>query len=455
VAEKDELDHGRLLHDRSLDGTATARATPGSSCYSDPLVLENPIRLLARLPGTVRLLVAGTLINKAGTFIVPYLTIVLLRDFALTETEAARLLFAYGAGSIVSIMVGGFLTDHLGRRQTLLLSLLGSGAIAVGMGFATSARVFVPLLVLFGFVADLYRPAASAIIGDLLPSAQRATGFAALRMAVNLGFAVGMGLGGVLADWSWRALFFGDGATTLLYGLVVYFFIAETRPLGAAAVSTSAAGGPSPLTDRVYLQVVLATFAFCLMFFSHISVMPLTVTISAGYPAVVYGVLLGTNGLLIALFEISVVGALRRFRRLRVAALGMALAGVGFAMTGLVLHWAWFLATVVLWTVGEILTAPQQMAFIADWAPPAARGRYLSLYQASWSLSFALNPVLFLPLHSRLGEPLFWGLLIFLAIPATLLLLRVDHADRPERLRGLTPDPAPTPEILGALTPEG
>ena len=117
--------------------------------------------------------------------------------------------------------------------------------------------------------------------------------------------------------------------------------------------------------------------------------------------------------------------------------------------------WAWFLATVVLWTVGEILTAPQQMAFIADWAPPAARGRYLSLYQASWSLSFALNPVLFLPLHARLGEPLFWGSLVFLAVPATLLLLRVDHADRPEKLRGLTPDPTPTPEILGALTPEG
>ena len=115
-----------------------------------------------------------------------------------------------------------------------------------------------------------------------------------------------------------------------LINLVVYLFIGETRPARAAATATASGGaGPNPLTDGVYMQVVLATFAFCLMFFSHISVMPLTVTISAGYPAVVYGVLLGTNGLLIALFEISVVGALRPFRRLRVAALGMALAGVG------------------------------------------------------------------------------------------------------------------------------
>ena len=205
-------------------------------------MLENPLRLLARLPPSVRLLLTGTLINKAGTFIVPYLTIVLLRDFHLTETEAAELLFAYGAGSIVSILAGGFLTDRMGRRVTLLVSLFGSGVMAVGMGFATSARVFVPLLVLFGFVADLYRPAASAIISDLLPSGQRATGFAALRMAVNLGFAVGMGVGGLLADWSWRWLFFGDGLTTLAYGVVVFLFVPETRPEAPAATGRARAG---------------------------------------------------------------------------------------------------------------------------------------------------------------------------------------------------------------------
>jgi hypothetical protein len=193
------------------------------------------------------------------------------------------------------------------------------------------------------------------------------------------------------------------------------------------------------MTDGVYLQVVLVAFAFCLMFFSHISVLPLTVTVSAGYPAVAFGLLIGTNGLVIALFEISVVSALRRFRRLRVAALGMAVTGIGFALIGLHMHWAWFLFTVLLWTAGEILTSPQQMAFIADWAPPVARGRYLSLYQATWSLAFAVNPILFLPLHARLGEPLFWGTLALLALPATLLLLCLDRtADRPERLRGLT-----------------
>jgi MFS family permease len=414
--------------------------------------LRHPVAVLRTLPAPVRLLVAGTFVNKLGSFIVPYLTLVLRREFRLDDGEVASLLLAYGGGSLVSVLVGGFLTDRLGRRVTLLLSLFGSGAIAVVLGLVSSIRVFAPLLVLLGFVADLYRPAASAIIGDLLPSAQRATGFAALRTAVNLGFAVGMSLGGFMADWSWRLLFLGDGATTLLYGVVVYGFIGETRP-AAAAPSAAASGGPalSPWRDAVFLQILLVSIAFSLITFSHITTLPLTITQGAGYPARVFGLLVAVNGLLVALFEMVAVERLRSFRRLRVAALGTFITGVAFGLAGVAQHWTWFLMVVVGYTVGEILASPQEMAFVTDWAPPAARGRYLSFYQATWSVAMGLNPLLFLPLRTRLGDSAFWPLMMVLAVPATLLLLRLDRVDRPERLRGATGD---APPLLTALSAE-
>jgi MFS family permease len=427
----------------------------------------NPLRVVARFPRPVRLLLFGTLVNKLGTFIVPYLTLVLLRDFQMAESEVALLLFAYGAGSVVSILAGGVLTDRLGRRRTLLLSLLGSGALAVVMGLLPSPRLFVPLLVAFGFIADLYRPAASAVIGDLLPSSERATGFAGLRMAVNLGWASGTALGGLLADWDWRLLFLGDGLTTLAYGVLVYLLIPETRPApsapplalpatrdaalepGAARRAPAARGRrtpTSPLGDSVFLESVSVSFLFTLIFCSHLVVLPLTVTQSAGYPAVVFGLMAALNGVLVALFEITIVAKLKRFRRLRLAALGYALAAAGFGMIGLVMHWAWFLLAVLVFTLGEILSAPQQMAFIADWAPPEARGRYLSVYQATWSVAFAINPAITLPLHAALGERVFWGLAPLVALPGVIVLLRLDAtADRPERLRGLSSGPLPTP----------
>jgi MFS family permease len=419
-------------------------------------MLESPLRIIGRFPRPVRLLIVGTLVNKLGTFIIPYLTLILLRDFHMRESEAARLLFAYGVGSVVSILTGGVVTDRFGRRRTLLVSLFGSGVLAVAMGVVPSVDLFVPLLVAFGFIADLYRPAASAIIGDLLPSSDRASGFAGLRTAVNLGWASGTAIGGVLADWDWRLLFIGDGLTTLAFGALVYFTIPETRPALVVVASdvpaaTTVGDGPSlarpvfgreptnPLRDRVFLATMLAGLLLTLIFCCNLSVLPLTVTQSAGYAAVVFGLLAAVNGILIALFEISITAWLRRFRRLRVAALGAFLVASGFGMIGLVMHWAWFLLAVVVFTAGEILSTPQAMAFVADWAPPEARGRYLSLYQATWSVGFAVNPAIALPLHAALGERAFWGLMPLVAVPGVLVLLRLDRtADRPERLRGLS-----------------
>jgi MFS family permease len=391
-----------------------------------------------------------------GSFIVPFLTIVLRREFHLTEAQVGWLLLAYGVGSLVSILVGGALTDRLGRRFTLLLSLGGSGVVAVVLGFADSVRTFVPLLVLFGFVADLYRPAASAIIGDVLPSSQRASGFAGLRLAINLGFAVGISLGGFLADWNWRLLFFGDGLTTLAYAAVVYLFIGETRPAHVPHPDDARPGAPASLWhDAVFLQLMAVSLAFAMVFFNHISTLPMAITVSAGYPARVFGGLVAANGVLIALFEIGTVERLKRFRRLRVAALGTLLGGLGFALTGVFMHWAWFLLTVVIWTFGEILCLPFTMAFLTDWAPPAWRGRYLSWNGATWSLAIGLNPILFLPLHSRLGDRVFWPLMLLIAIPGAWTLLRLDRlADHPELLRGLAHDPVPVfPPTVGPGPP--
>ena len=197
------------------------------------------------------------------------------------------------------------------------------------------------------------------------------------------------------------------------------------------------------------------SFGFAMVFFNHISTLPMAITVSAGYPARVFGGLVAANGVLIAIFEIGTVERLKRFRRLRVAALGTLLGGLGFALTGVFMHWAWFLLTVVIWTFGEILCLPFTMAFLTDWAPPAWRGRYLSWYGATWSLAIGLNPILFLPLHSRLGDRAFWPLMLLIAVPGAWTLLRLDRlADHPERLRGLAHDPVPVfPPTVGLGPP--
>ena len=66
--------------------------------------MEGPLSLVRRLPPTVQLLVAGTLVNKLGSLIVPYLSIVLQREFAAPESTIGLLMLGYGAGSVASIL---------------------------------------------------------------------------------------------------------------------------------------------------------------------------------------------------------------------------------------------------------------------------------------------------------------------------------------------------------------
>ena len=102
--------------------------------------MENPVRLVRRLPPAVQVLILGTLVNKLGSFIFPFLSLVLSREFALPPGQVAALMMAYGVGSLVSIVAGGELTDRLGRRRTMLLSLAGSGVLAVAMGLVWRIR---------------------------------------------------------------------------------------------------------------------------------------------------------------------------------------------------------------------------------------------------------------------------------------------------------------------------
>ena len=323
----------------------------GAAYRLGPPLLENPLHLLARLPAPGAPPGHGHLHQQGrAPSSSPSSPSSCCASSTSPRPRRHSCSSPTASGSIVSILVGGALTDHLGRRRTLMLSLFGSGVLAVAMGLAPSARVFVPLLLAFGFVADLYRPAASAIVGDLLASGDRATGYAALRLAVNMGFFVGMALGGFLADWNWRLLFFGDGAhhprSTASWCSSSFPRPTPDEPAAHPGLPARAPGPApeSPWRDGVFLAVACRSVLFSTIFFTDLTVLPLTVTLSAGLSRPwSTGLLVGLNGLLIALFEISVVEALKRRRRLRVAALGAAVCGVGYGLTGLLLHWSWFL----------------------------------------------------------------------------------------------------------------
>jgi len=344
---------------------------------------------LKALPPAAWILFGGTFINRFGTFVIPFLILYLTR-IGYSSAQAGLAVGAYGIGHLIASFAGGHLADRIGRRNTIVLSMFGSAASMLTLSQARSYVSIVILTCITGALSELYRPASYALVGDLVGEEHRVTAFGIYRFAINLGFAAGPATAGFLADHSFTLLFIGDAATSIVYGFIALFAL----PHGLRTyVKTDRTGEALRVAarDKPFIIFLLATLCITIVDFQMGSTFALHVK-SNGFPSRVYGLLISTNGMLIIVLELGITQWTRRFHPRPMIALGYLLAGIGFALTGLAHTVPFLLATVVIWTLGEMISSPVATAYAVQLAPEQYRGRYLGLFMMMWSLGMVIGP---------------------------------------------------------------
>lgn len=186
--------------------------------------------IYAELPRVYWTIWLGTLVNKLGSVVVPFLALYLTQERLLSKALAGLLISLYGVGAILAGLTGGMLADRYGRRVTLLLSLFGGAVATLGIGFARQLSILALFTFLVGWLGEMYRPAVAALIADVVPPEKRTRAYGLLYWVINLGFAVAMMVGGLAATKSFLSLFLFDAATMALYGVLVFVKVPETRP---------------------------------------------------------------------------------------------------------------------------------------------------------------------------------------------------------------------------------
>jgi MFS family permease len=361
------------------------------------------------LPRTYWLLWVGTLINRLGGFVVPFLTLYLTQERGLPVSQAALLVSLFGAGSFTAALVGGELTDRLGRRPVMLLSFLLAPVTMIALGLVQPLKLLAPLVYLHGFLTDLHRPAVRAMIADLVPSEQRPRAFGYLYWAINLGFAVAPILAGLMARFDYLLLFVGDAITTFVYGLIVYFGVRETRPQEAqTAAKTSlhqrlAQVRSAPL---MLLFTGLALGAGLIYMQAHV-ILPVDMA-AHGIGPEQYGLALAVNGVLIVIVSLPVSNLAVRWRRFPAMAASALFLAFGFGLTGLADTFLLFGLSVAVWTIGEIIGAALSPAIVADLSPIELRGLFQGVYVSAWGLSGFLGPLLGGWIYQNLGPQALW-----------------------------------------------
>lgn len=124
--------------------------------------------LFAGLPRAYWFLWGGTLLNRLGMFVLPFLTIYLTTVRKVPISQAAFIASLVGVGSFCASLSGGFLADHIGRRFTMMLGLICAATITLALGFVQLLTGIALLAIFLGFWTDLYRPASAAAIADMI-----------------------------------------------------------------------------------------------------------------------------------------------------------------------------------------------------------------------------------------------------------------------------------------------
>jgi MFS family permease len=374
---------------------------------------------LRSLPRPVWILFFGSFLNKFGAFVIPFLAIYLTQQ-GYSLADAGFAISAYGIGNLIASLLGGYLADTLGRRKTIVLSMF-SGAIAMLLlSQAHTLHAIILIAALTGITGELYRPAASALLADLVPTGQRVTAFSAYRMAFNAGWAFGPATAGFLAKHGFLWLFLGDAATSLLFGLVAYFALPRGVRSVERKVSWSEAWGILR-RDRKLHQIVFAALAISFVLFQMSSTFGLHVT-HLGFSPATYGALISFNGVLVVFCELPLTTITRRFPARRIIALGYTLLGLGFALNLFARTIPALVCCVIVFTLGEMIAMPVAGAYIADLSPPEMRGRYSGVYGLTWACGLVFGPALGLKLFA-INSAILWTSCGALGLVAAMIIL--------------------------------
>lgn len=392
-------------------------------------LLQNFSNAFGGLSRSIWLLALAQLINRSGSMVIFFLAVYLKDERMLGLAQVGTVMACYGIGALVGVYIGGRLTDKVGHHPVMVASLLGGFVLFL---VASQTTAFLPLCVvmfLLSAFGDGFRPAGMVAISHYSTPENYTRSVSLYRLAINLGFAIGPAIGGLLAAIDYQWLFWTDGATCLMASVFVYFYLgSDSMPLGhskQAVSNESVEVVRSPWRDRAYLLFLPMVTIYAMAFLQLFSTMSIYYKNHEGFSEGQIGAILALNGLLVAAVELVLIYKIeRRGSVFNWIILGALLLTLSYVLILFLHGFLWFLFIIVLVSFSEMLVMPFTNTFMNNRATKANRGQYASLYVMAWSASHVFTPLLATWVMSELGYSSLWWLMIgFTLVVAVLTLL--------------------------------
>ncbi len=334
------------------------------------------------------------LVNRSGTMVLPFMTIY-LTNLGFSIFQAGVVVGMFGAGAICGGYIGGKLTDKIGFYRIQLITLSGGGCLFIVLGFMKSYPLICSFTFILSLVNEAFRPANNSAIITYSRTENRTRSFSLNRLAINLGWALGGTLGGLIASFDYHLLFWIDGFTNIIAAVMLYYLLKPAAPSEKDLVfSEHEIKRISPLRDKKFRIFIGLSILFAICFFQLFSTIPVYYKEVYHMSEFYIGILMGLNGLIIVIIEMALIFHLEpRNKTLVMISNGLLLTSLSFLVyIFLPRHVLTGLISVVLVTLGEIWAMPFMNNYWTGRTSPHNRGQYAGYYTMAWSLAQVVGP---------------------------------------------------------------
>ncbi len=323
--------------------------------------------------------------------------------YASSPLELGLLMASFSAMQFLFAPVLGRLSDRVGRRPVLLISLLGSAAGYVLFGLAGSIGMLFLSRIVDG-ISGANISTAQAVIADITGPEERARGMGLIGAAFGLGFILGPAIGGLLVGIAHWLPGVAAAAASMLAFILVVVALPETLDPGARAearrhplnLRSLAEALAHPLVGLCLVLVLLTVFSFSQFeaTFSQLAHHRLGLDERGVSFLFVYA------GVLAVLVQGGLVGRLARYvGEARLVVGGTAASFVALGLLPYRTSLGGILAALALLALGQGLASPSLSSLTSKLVDPDEVGGVMGIYQSLSSLG-------------RIGGP-FAGQLLF------------------------------------------
>lgn len=154
-----------------------------------------------------------------------------LQALGLGSEMLALMEGAFGLGMFLFSTPMGMWSGRIGRKPILFISLAGYIGTNLLLALVNVPLLFIPIRFVEGMLLSGLIPTAMSMVGDTIPLEKQGRWIGFLTTAQAVGFALGPGIGGLLAQtWGFTSPFLLSAAIALAASVLAIFMVPETLP---------------------------------------------------------------------------------------------------------------------------------------------------------------------------------------------------------------------------------